>query len=113
MEALRRGPGGHLCRISDEQEDTTYESGVEGVLTQTAESHLTNTDSYYSTDNNEPPVDGRRKVESEQQTREDGREVSDGLALLFEHITADDVLGADTCENRDGSRDQCAPAKLH
>ena len=109
---MRNRPSGHLRREGDEQEDTTYERGVEGVLSQTAESHLTYTDRYHCTDQYDPPIETGREVEGEQQTREDCREVADGLSLLFEQETADAPFGEPTSANRDSGRDESTYTKL-
>ena len=40
------GPCGHLYGEGDEQEYTTDEGGVEGILAETAETHFTHTNGY-------------------------------------------------------------------
>ena len=58
------------------------------------------------------PIETGREVEGEQQTREDCREVADGLSLLFEQETADAPFGEHTSANRDSGRDESSYTKL-
>lgn len=106
------GPQRHLCGIGDEEEDTTYECGVEDIPAEPAEAHLTDTDSDDGTDDDDPPGKTRGEVHPEEESCEDGRAVTDSGGLLVE-VLRDDPFGEDAGEHAHGEHDEGAEAEGH
>ena len=78
LHTAANGPCGHLCREGDEQEHTSHKGGIEGVLTQSAKGHLAYAYCHQGADDDNPQGQVGGEVETQQDTREDGRAVHYG-----------------------------------
>ena len=90
-EDIRHRPCGHLCRERDQQEDTSHQSGVEDVVTQTTKRHLSNADRGQRTDQDDPDRQVRGNVEGQQHACQDGGTVAK-RGLLLHQEALDQVL---------------------
>ena len=90
---------------ADQQETTAHEGGVEQVAAQTAKGHLADTDGYKGTDDDNPDGEVRGQVKSQQQTREDGRTIEDGVARILQKVFIDDPLEKDAGQHAGGAHD--------
>ena len=95
------GPCRHLCREGNQQGGTSYQCRIEEIITQSSKGHLTNTDGKQSTDDDNPDREVAGEIETKQQTRQDGRTVADGSALVFQHKLIDSPFEEDAgCDTR-------------
>ena len=92
-------PCSHLCGEGHQQGGTTHQCGVEEVIAQAAEGHLTDADGKEGTDDDNPDRQVGRQVEAEQQAGQHGRAVADGRTLVMKHELIDGPLEADACCN--------------
>ena len=111
-KAQRARPSRHLYREGDKQEDTSYQRGVEGVLPDAAERHLTYTYGYQCANQHYPPRHVARQVEGEQQTRQDGGAVAYHRRFLEQKLRYQPLEQHAGC-HADGRCYQCAPAELN
>ena len=111
-KSLRLNPMGHVRRERNEQEDTSYQSWVEYILSQTSESHLRNPDGHDGADQDHPPRSGRRQVEREQDTRNRSGPVPYGT-WLAKQVSGNRPLDKYAREHAHGEHQKLFPAVEH
>ena len=108
-ESLRNGPVGHNGREGYKQKYTGGKRRVEKVLTETSEGHLDDSDGKHGTYYDYPPRSGRRQVHCQQQARNDGRTVSNGVRLA-KHPFGYGPLEQHAGKHADGENEQFVPS---
>ena len=105
----RRAPGRHRAREGDEHERACAEGGVEGVVAESAEHLLRDTDREHAADGGHPDRQVGREVEREQETGDDGGEVADRVVAL--HCGAAEPFGDEAGRDARACEDERADAE--
>lgn len=103
----RERPCGHLHGERKEQEHTTDKCGIKNVATETAESHLADTDCNDATDKDCPDRKIRREVEREKKTGKHSRHVAD-CGTFSKHVARDEIFNGYATDYRRDYYDCCA-----
>ena len=104
-------PGSHLHRERNQQENTSHQSGVERITSQTSKCHFSHTDRYQRTDDDNPQRQVGRQVECQQHPRQRGRTIGNRGTFTLQDIFGDSPFKEQAGYDRSQCHHHCSQAE--